>query len=51
MLDGDAKMLYAAQQGALGGRVFEIEERDGSGTANARSSRQNKHSQLERDLC
>ena len=51
MLDGDTQMLYAVQEGAFGGNVFEIEERDGTGTAYARSSRQDKPCQLERDLC
>ncbi len=51
MLDGDTQMLYAVQEGEFGGYVFEIEERDGSVTVYARSSRQDKPCQLERDLC
>ncbi len=45
MLDGDTQMLYAVQEEAFGGRIFEIEELDGSGTAYARSSRLDKPSQ------
>ncbi len=45
MLDGDTHMLYAVQEEAFGGYVFEIEEPDGSGAAYARSSRQEKPSQ------